>query len=413
MKATTKQHIDRYGLMYVFGIAVCSTLFPFLLRLQVGAPIIPVATSYSFFNVVTPMTPLLKTGFSWIIPPLLALVFLSLCTLYLRKFYRRSIVVFTLLAIIVSPTFSVLSSTLNDVMLAMIFLVAGLLYRRFQLVFLTLTLVTNPVLGLLCMSYFLVLHRKKPLHLLGLTISCAVAALWYTIWSSLPTLTLSFAPTLYELGAEGVSIFFIIFGVHGLLSRHLRNKRAMLLLVLGALSLALFLPDLTFVAVLLLSVLVGHSMFTLLTSKWELQLLQQTVIVIGFCLGLFLIVSASKELMVEQPTKGMHDAMMSLKDQLQEGNILTITAYAPIVNHFSGRTAIVNEQLFHSRNPSEVYAFLERTNTRYILLTNEMKDTMFEHSDEGILFVLPNTQRFVRAYNTDGYEFWYYIPRNT
>ncbi|MDD9953540.1 MAG: hypothetical protein OXR66_04335 [Candidatus Woesearchaeota archaeon] len=406
MKRATKQYIERYGLVYAFSLALFVTLFPLILRAYAGTPIIPGGTSYTLLNSASILTPLLNVmgNFSWILSAVLALVFLFLLTQYLRRFYRKSIVIFALFAVIVSPTFSMLSTTVNDIIPAMIFLVAGLLYSRFHIVFVTLALFTNPVLGLLGAGHALLLYRKKPIYVIGLLLACAVA-----LWPSLPTI--SFTPALYELGSNGVSIFFLIFGVHGFMSKQLKNKRTISLLTLCSLALSLFLPDLTLLAILFLAVLIGHSMLNLLTSKWELELLQQTLIVIIFCLALFLAVSSSKELMVDQPTKGMHNALLSLKEQLQEGNVLTIDAYAPLVEYFSDRTAVSSEHIFYSRNPSEVYAFLERTNTRYILLTDEMKDEFFERSDEGILFVLPNTQRFIRAYSADGYEFWYYIPR--
>jgi len=68
-------------------------------------------------------------------------------------------------------------------------------------------------------------------------------------------------------------------------------------------------------------------------------------------------------------------------------------------------------KVFHSRDAQRTYDFLEETGTTYIYITDEMLDSMFARSDEGILFLLPNTERFVLLGEREDSTLWYYIKR--
>jgi hypothetical protein len=108
-------------------------------------------------------------------------------------------------------------------------------------------------------------------------------------------------------------------------------------------------------------------------------------------------------------------------EQHRPGGILTDPSFAPIVELYSGRHATLSEDAqpelistaLYNRDATSVYDLLERTDTSFVLLTDEMRAERFSRSDEGILFILPNTERFVKVRSTTESALWYYISRKT
>jgi hypothetical protein len=56
-----------------------------------------------------------------------------------------------------------------------------------------------------------------------------------------------------------------------------------------------------------------------------------------------------------------------------------------------------------------VYPGLVASDTSYILVTDEMRSKFFSRSDQGILFLLQNSERFVEVKSTEQSTLWYFI----
>ena len=73
----------------------------------------------------------------------------------------------------------------------------------------------------------------------------------------------------------------------------------------------------------------------------------------------------------------------------------------------------MREKFLYSRSPNDVYPLMMASNTSYVLVTADMEQKLFSRSDEGILFLLHNTERFVKIAQTDQGTLWYFIRQTS
>jgi hypothetical protein len=111
--------------------------------------------------------------------------------------------------------------------------------------------------------------------------------------------------------------------------------------------------------------------------------------------------------------------MIILRNQYHPGGVLTDPSYARLVEEYTGRSASVDErtrpealqELLYNKSPEHLYSFLTETDTSYVLMTREMRTARFKRSDQGILFVLENSERFVKIEDTSETTLWYFIRK--
>lgn len=453
-KGTFDRNIHRFGLFGILLLAVFVLLTPLLLRVADGSPITPGHLSYQAllssdllwqghigydpvhdaYVVPTPHSLLLSMmnffGVQWLLPMLIML--LLLCVLYwlLRKIIREpAILLTTLVVFLLSPSVVSLGTWHSTVSLATLFVaISALSFQRslpLASFCLFLASITSFPIGILAViiGVLFFLYKRNFSSMAWIGGAGMLSVLWFYLWSkSLPPL-FSFglrSNTLFELGNyQGISVMIILLAAFGISSHFLHKK--FLIGASGALisSLAFVVPEFALIATIFLSALAAHGLFTLVFHGWKLDLLRQASIVLVFCMLLFTFLVAIQGRVDDQPDGAFSKAMADLAYQRRPGAVLSTPESAAMIEYFSGRKSTLTlsssaEDValgLYSRNADEVYSFLESTNTSYIFLTSDMVQDDFDRSDEGILFLLENTQRFVPISKNALATTWYYIPR--
>ena len=366
-------------------------------------------------------------GAPWLLPPLLALLLLLLLYLFFSKVIEaRAVVVLILLILVLCPGISILATHHAPVLLCMVFVAAAMLLSEHSgllSLMLGLAIITSAPLGAVTAVVFAVrfFRMGKYPELTRVAIACAAAFVWFLLWKDLPglheLLSMSFNPKIFfELGdMAGVSLFLLIIAGYGIVVQAKNQDLVLYSLLLFAAG--FFIPLLLPAATVMLAMFAAQGVYHLMTSRWDLELLQSSLLVLVSCIGLFLLITVVRERTSEAPDADFAHLMITLRNEHREGAVLTDPSYAPMVEYFSGRKATLSaetpqpivDQFLHSRTPTQVYAVMAETNTSYVLLTADMERNLFTRSDDGILFLLHNTERFVQISQTDGGTLWYFI----
>ncbi|MBR9700588.1 hypothetical protein GOV11_01860 [Candidatus Woesearchaeota archaeon] len=447
---------NRYGIFIILALCLIAFLIPLLVRFAQGAPITPRAESYTFLRQAdlllegdiydalkgvrsfqTPHTVLLAgmefLGAAWLLPVLIGMLFIILLDRYLKTLLRHSFVrMIAVIATILSPVTILFATSHNPWLLCLTFISGALLafkkHRILGALLLWLAIITAPVLGMLCAGCIFVysLARRSYRQLVAVVVVGIIAMVWYWAWIG----SFTWAPLLakltlnphifFELGEDmGVSIFFIILAGYGLFSSQLRKKQLAVAYLFVAVLIAMIFKIFTPILTVALSVLIGYAVADLAIRKWDLDILRQASLSLIFCIGLFLCIILIRDRIDDIPDAEFVESMRFMQLQRHDGAILSDPTYAPMIEYFSGRRATLSEnseqedleQALYSRTAEPVYDYLELTGTAYIFMTDEMVNARYSRSDEGLLFVLPNTQRFVLIREKDKSDLWYYIPR--
>ncbi len=412
--------LRRGGLPLVTGLALLLLVLPLLLRLYAGAPITPGSESYVYLqepadSLYTVLLGLFVTlGIPWVLPVLLALLFLSVLHTYLvRKTRNKTVPVLALLILVVSPGLSVLGTHYTPELFGLTFVLLALLARRRALLsclLFVLGCVTAPIPAVAVLVYLLLSSTKKR-EFVRYVILTVIVGVWFVLFG-FPSLNFHGALPVFELGvAGGISVFLIIMAAYTFTA----GQRRLFVPAAGLLALSLIVQGLLFLTTVVLSVVAAYGILFLVRRTWELELLRKWLKVLLFCLGLFLVLVSVQERVREYPTREFTNALVFLSQTESQGKVLTLPDYAPMVEYFSHHQATLlpgeDTELFRSRDAGRLYDFLERTGTSYVLITDEMINSFFTRSDQGILFLLPNAQRFILAHETSKTSVWYYIPR--
>jgi hypothetical protein len=437
---------QRYGVVLLIALSLAIFLTPLVLRIAEGSPITPGAESYAalrqsellsqgqitdpFHHVgllFSPSTLLLALmglfGVPWLLPPLLATLLVMLVYHYLLpRYHSKAIVLFGALAFVVSPAMSVLATWHTPIVLCAILLLVAAHVDRATTVLVALAVLASPALGILggagIVAYLWWRHRRVLAALCLLALGIAAAALFA---SSGPVafeelLLAHVSPRLlFEFGMPtGVTIFFVIIAGYGLLAGLPGSRLSGVGAALALTLLAALFPSSILLLTLLLAVLVGHAIQHLLVAQWRLGMLQESLLILIACAALFLVITTVRERVADSPNGELSHALVELRNQAHPGAVLTAPVYSPLVEYYTGRIAALPSDatdisVFSSRNADETYRWMNESGVGYVLVTDEMRQTLFSRSDEGLLFLLQNSGRFVEAYSTGNTKVWYFI----
>jgi hypothetical protein len=434
----------KHGMTLLIVLSLVAFLVPLFIRLLYGAPITPIAESYTYLRYASldnitydtlrdmPLAPspyvfllagMQLFGVPWLLPLLLFGVLLIMLYYYLARFIEaRAVITFALIAVVLSPTMSVMATSHNPALLALVLLVSALLlFERHPVwacILVGLAMMTASFIGLLAVLFLAIvfLRQKKDHELIGLFLVTCVAIVWYLLWvGSVPGIQFpAFSPMLFELGnSAGISVFFIIIAGYAMVMRFAKAPSLILSTVVLLIA-TFFIPALLPFTTVLLSLQIGYTIVMLIADRWSLELLQQSVVLLIACIGLFLLIATVRDRADDSPDATLSHTLIKLGNEHRPGAVLSGPSYAPLIEYFSGKRATLHDatnldKAFYSRNPGMVYPFLIQTGTSYILITDDIKQRRFTGSDQGILFLLENSGHFVKLEDTEGNEVWYFI----
>ncbi len=451
-----EKYARNYGPYAVIAVLFIIAVIPLLLRGSNGDPITPGIESYSYLRhadlinqgiigyepisnepvFLTPYTALLALlgyfGLAWALAPLLVGLFILVLYIFLSGVVKQKFVIFvTLVALLLSPTFSVLSTAHSPIVFASLFLLLALLFSKKSLPLTVVTIAlgtaTDPLLGIIMTLYLFVVfvNKKNFVSALGVLLALVIPILWEVLWVGRADnirYLIQFAPMFFEFGARGgISLFFIVLAAFGVFTKRIPFKKQIFWSTLGLLLVSMFLPILIPVVTIFLAYLIGYAVFDLFVEPWNLDLLRHLSLVLVFCIAFLLVAVSVKDRASELPDSVTVDRMVTIGVESHEGKVLTHPSYEPIVIYYSGREATVNSdssaeeirRAFFTRQPEIWYMYLEETSTGFIYVDKHTRNDIFSRSDEGILFILLNTNRFVQISKQPDSSAWYYIPRTS
>ena len=448
----------KYGIPLIILLCVITFLLPLLLRTWIGSPITPGTNSYMYLreaelldhgsigtdplsgariapNPYTIALMLLDVfGVPWALPLLLSVILMLILYIYLgRSIQSQMTIMIALSTLVVSPTMSVLSTTHTPELLALMLILLALMtmdkHPIMSSCIIGIAIITEPYLGALAgitIAGWLFM-KKRSSEATGTLFAIAIGAAWYLLWmGTMPHGSIMWSVAslnmFFETGTSaGLSIFFIILAGYGLAVRSSQNMVRDIILTALLLIATAIIPAITPATVVILAVLVAYAVVDLMTGHWELPLLQQSLLILVGCIGIFLIITSVRERVQDNPDAAFAHTMVTLKNQYHDGAVLSAREYAPMIEQSTGRRATLSaldpdtiiDRAFLSRDSAKVYAYLEETGTSYILITPEMRRSIFHRSDEGILFLIDNSGRFVKVEETQGDALWYFIRTKT
>ncbi|MBU0461494.1 MAG: glucosyltransferase domain-containing protein [Nanoarchaeota archaeon] len=159
-------------------------------------------------------------------------------------------------------------------------------------------------------------------------------------------------------------------------------------------------------------------------SEWSLPMLKLLTVIILICGVIFSTVSYTSRLIEAEPSPETLHSLELLSKASKAGDIiLTHPKYGYWIESVADRKVFadtlstdnynqqfvykIEDAIFKSRDLDETETLLRNYNIRYIWITPEMKEGLvWTKKDEGLLFLLENSESFKKVYSTYGYDIW-------
>lgn len=249
-------------------------------------------------------------------------------------------------------------------------------------------------------------------------------ALPYALFSlSLNTLLADFG------GVFGLSLFYLLLFCTGLVIAWREKKRyAPLYLALALLVPALFwYPHLLVYGTFIGAVFAGRALSSFREMAWHFRSVGRVtlfVIILGL---LFSSLSYANRLQHFPPTDDQISGLAFLDEYARpDSMVLSVPAMGYLIEYFAQRPALLDEALpaglfqrrlqdaqtiFYSRNLDITKALLIKHQIAFIVITGNMKTgSVWEGQDDGLLFVLRDSETFKNIYAAPSLEIWEVIP---
>jgi len=159
--------------------------------------------------------------------------------------------------------------------------------------------------------------------------------------------------------------------------------------------------------------------------KWELEIIRTGTLLLILSSLVFSLTSQVNLLIDAQPDKEIENSLLFLK-KLGAGIVLSAEDTGFVIEFYSGKQALLDQnsflnlnyneakndtvRLFLTPRLSEAEPILGKYNIRYIFITPEMKQEIWSDRQEGLWFLVENSDSFVRKYEYASIELWEYAP---
>ena len=176
---------------------------------------------------------------------------------------------------------------------------------------------------------------------------------------------------------------------------------------------------------LLFAFLVANAIFIFIKRRWKLKLIKQLTLLAIICGLLFSTVSYINRISNTDPNTEIISSLEWLHNQpsgvvfthYEKGFWIETIANKPVIMDELFDYAPEVEQryndsmtIFNSRNLKTTTQLLDKYNITYIWIDKKMKTgQVWEKENQGLLFLLKNSERFKSVYDLDEVEIWTYI----
>ncbi|MBU0757591.1 MAG: hypothetical protein KKF44_05980 [Nanoarchaeota archaeon] len=344
---------------------------------------------------------------------------------------------FTCLILILSPiyinTFSIYNNFFIAVFLVLLssfFLLKENYFFAFLMFILIVFIHLNSIFIILIMLLIFYYKTKEKNSMLYFIL----AALFFAFAVIVGTLTkeVGFSPLLQNIisdfGADiGFGIFSLLLSSIGILLSWKRKKENLLLYLMLLTFAILTIYSIEFIIYLeyFMVYFAGIAFVKLLDYKWQLVAIKQYAILLILCGLFFSSGSYINRLVHLQPTP---EEVLSLEwlsknsaeyevvlTQYKNGNLIVSLAGRPVISDeyyfISSKEKIRIEdsnRIFYSRILKDTKELLDKYSIRYIWINPQMKKEIWKKDEEGLLFLLDNSNSFKKIYDFKGIEIWKY-----
>ncbi|MFH1440128.1 MAG: hypothetical protein ABIG89_06165 [Candidatus Woesearchaeota archaeon] len=230
---------------------------------------------------------------------------------------------------------------------------------------------------------------------------------------------------------QGFSIFGVILMIFGLIKtwkeKYTKNYLWIYIFLIFLLILSFFYSRYEGYLNFVVMIFAGIGFLYLFEIKWEMKIIKRFTILIIILGLLFSGVSFIKRISASNPSQEMIESLDWLRHESsknsEESVILSHPEYSHIVKYYTRKKVFIDsnqnyigdypyfikvlDTIYQSRSLKEVIPILERYDIRFILITQEMKEGLVWDKDEqGLLFLLENSDRFKQLYSKHGIEIW-------
>ncbi|MBN2052265.1 hypothetical protein JW756_02065 [Candidatus Woesearchaeota archaeon] len=225
----------------------------------------------------------------------------------------------------------------------------------------------------------------------------------------------------------GFDIFLMVLFFIGFLVLWTRQekKRLLHLAVLGFLIISLFNSTARAFVSFILVVYCIYGINYLYNRKWELEIIRAGTLLLVLCSLVFSVTNELSLITHSPPDKEMQNALLYLKG-VSTARILTSEDNGFMVEFYAAKSVILDSNTIFSKNYSEAQAdlnklfrsvrltdaepLLQKYRAEHILITPDMKETLWENRDQGLWLLLKHSTSFIKKYDSGGIEIWEYIP---
>lgn len=245
------------------------------------------------------------------------------------------------------------------------------------------------------------------------------------------SLTLNvFTKFIFQLGAmpgfRVVTLLLAFIGFFRLWSEE--KKRAALFIFLLLFVFSFFVSDIIFYLNFLLVIPATYGFLMLFNMKWKVNLIRKLTLIILIISLLFSSFSAIGKISYSEPGKSTMESLGWLKSNSKENEVVLSyyknsfwiqkiserpTFLDPTMENNQNYNKLFNitHQIFYGRNLENTASIFKEYNISYIWINKEMKKgKVWKKSDQGLLFLLKNSEIFKKIYDKDNIEIWRFKP---
>jgi hypothetical protein len=216
--------------------------------------------------------------------------------------------------------------------------------------------------------------------------------------------------------SNGFGMIIVILALTGFLT--IGNERKLLknIFLIALLLLVLFGLNFIVYANIVFCISAAYGFIWIINRKWELKNLNYWSVLLIICGILLMALSIDLKIASQRPDLKDFDALNSLK-ALRKGVVLSHEDYGFWIEYFSAKETLINNlnnfakediaNIFYGYNFSLSMDLIKKYKISYVFITPEMKSGLvWKKDDEGLLFLMKNSNRFNRIYNKNDYEIW-------
>lgn len=161
-------------------------------------------------------------------------------------------------------------------------------------------------------------------------------------------------------------------------------------------------------------------------KKWDLFALKRMTFFIIAYLMLFSVLFFVTNISEAGPSQEKVDSIKWMSSNLDEGIVLSSSVNTPLIKYFSNNNVFLDESrvfdknnlmkvvdlnsVFYSRSLETTEGILKKYGVDYLFIDVEMKSgDIWTNKDQGLLFLLKNSEMFKNIYNSQGIEVWEYL----